>query len=162
MFAAMHECADISTSAGSMRSPRRLALASAGVCCVGFGAVGVVVPGMPTTIFLIAACACFTRSCPWLEDRLVRNRFFRPFLVYLDSGAAMPRRAQIVALLMMWTAISVSSATFIWRFDPAWPAVAAVVIAGMIGTRCIIRAGRTRCDVELQRRIPGIGRPGGR
>lgn len=138
----MHECANISTSAGALRSLRRLSLASAGVCCIGLGAIGVVVPGMPTTIFLIAACACFTRSCPWLEERLVRNRLFRPFLAYMDPTAGMPRRAQIVALLMMWAAISVSSATFIWRFDPAWPAVAAVVIAGMVGTRCIIRAGR--------------------
>ena len=58
--------------------PRRLLLAGAGVLAVGLAALGVVVPGLPTTVFLIAASYCFARSCPWLEERLLRNRPFAP------------------------------------------------------------------------------------
>src|SRR5690606_29262316 len=80
--------------------PVRWLLAGAGVGCVSLGALGVVVPGLPTTIFLILATWCFARSCPWLERKLVRNRLFRPFLWALDTGAPMPRRARIISTVI--------------------------------------------------------------
>jgi hypothetical protein len=55
-------------------------LAAAGLLCVGLGALGAVLPGLPTTIFLILASYCFTRSCPWLEERLLRTRLFAPYM----------------------------------------------------------------------------------
>jgi len=42
---------------------RRWLLAGAGVVAVGLGGLGVFVPGLPTTIFLIIASYCFARSC---------------------------------------------------------------------------------------------------
>ena len=71
----------------------RWLLVTAGVALVGIGAVGVFVPGLPTVVFLLGASWCFARSCPWLEDRLIRVPLFRPFFVYLDNGARMPRRS---------------------------------------------------------------------
>lgn len=92
-----------------LRSPRRLLLAAAGVVCVGLGALGVFVPGLPTTIFLIVASYLFTRSCPWLEERLLHNRLFRPYLRYLEGGAAMPLRAKVVSIVLMWAFVAVSA-----------------------------------------------------
>lgn len=118
----------------------RYGLAAAGVGCVGFAAVGVVVPGMPTTIFLIMATWCFARSCPWLTDRLIRNRFFGPFLKYLEPGVTMPRRAKAVAMLLMWTAIAVSCGLLVARGVSLWiPAI--IVAAGVVGSICIARQG---------------------
>jgi len=118
-------------------TPWRWALAALGVLAVSVGALGVVVPGLPTTIFLIIASWCFAKSCPWLETRLIRNRFFRPFLVYLEPGAAMPRQAKISAMVLMWLAISVSSAVFLARGD--WIIALPVVLAGAVGTWFIAR-----------------------
>ena len=89
-------------------SPRRLTLAALGVLCVGLAAIGVVVPGLPTTIFLIMATYLFTRSCPWLEERLIRNRLFAPFLGYLDGSARMPLRAKITTMIVMWSFVGFS------------------------------------------------------
>ena len=112
----------------------RWALASVGVLCVGLAAVGVIVPGMPTTVFLIAAVWCFARSCTWLEDRLIRNRFFAPFLPLLVPGVAMPRRAKIVSLSLMWAAIAISSVLFIANdIAHGWPAAGTIAL-GAIGT----------------------------
>lgn len=124
----------------SRSSLKRWTLAVAGVCCVALGGVGAVVPGLPTTVFLIGACWCFTRSCPWMENVLIRNRFFRPFLSALESGDGMPRRAKIVSIAAMWIAIAVSVAVFAVRSD-AFPTLfaGAMAICGAIGTWSILR-----------------------
>lgn len=110
----------------------RWALAMTGVFFVGLGAVGVLVPGFPTTVFLIAACWCFARSCPWLEDRLVRNRFFGPFLRYLQPGAVMPMRARLITMAVIMVSVGISTAFLISKQAAAWiPWV--VVGCGLIG-----------------------------
>ncbi|GJM18645.1 MAG: hypothetical protein DHS20C14_08580 [Phycisphaeraceae bacterium] len=125
------------------RSPRRWALASVGVACVGLAALGVVTPGLPTTVFLIVASWCFARSCPWLEQRLIRNRFFGPFLRYLEPGAVMPKKAMWITLAMMWTAIAVSVATILASDAPVFVAPS-VVLAGAVGTWFVARLTRPR------------------
>ena len=49
-----------------------------GTLCVGLGAIGTVVPGMPTTVFLIVAAWLYARSCPGLHRRLIEHRVFGP------------------------------------------------------------------------------------
>lgn len=126
-------------------SPRRWLLALLGLLCVGLAAIGVVVPGMPTTVFLIAAGWLFTRSCPWLEEKLVRHRFFAPFHRYLDPRTPMPRRARVAALAAMWTAITVS-AVLLGRGGLEGGTLlairASVVAAGLVGTVVILRVRR--------------------
>ncbi len=89
-------------------SPYRLLLAAAGVVCVGLAALGVFVPGLPTTIFLILATYLFARSCPWLEERLIRNRLFAPFLGYLDGSTPMPMKAKLITMCIMWAFVALS------------------------------------------------------
>ena len=119
-------------------SIRRWILAALGVVCVGLAAIGVFVPGMPTTVFLIVASILFTKSCPWLEERLIRVRLFRPYLRYLDGEAGMPRRAKVSAIALMWTAVSVSSVVLAMA-GAAWWVIAIVVLAAAVGTVAIVR-----------------------
>jgi uncharacterized membrane protein YbaN (DUF454 family) len=125
------------------RKPWRLFLAALGVVCVGLALVGVFVPGLPTTVFLIAAAYLFARSCPFLEERLIRRAPFRPYLRYLD-GEPMPRRAKATAIALMWVAVTTSLAV-LWLGERLEPWVgAAVVGAAIAGTVAISRIGRRR------------------
>ena len=90
------------------RSVKRWLYLLAGLLSVGVGFVGVFLPGLPTTVFLLLASYCFTRSCPWLEDRLVRAPVFRPYLRYLDGERKMPIRARLTTVAMIWGATSIS------------------------------------------------------
>lgn len=120
-------------------APVRWALASAGILCVGLAALGVVVPGLPTTVFLIIAAWCFARSCTWLEQKLIRNRFFAPFLPFLVPGVKMPLKAKVISLSMMWAAIAISSTLFIVNhIGHGWPAFGTIAM-GAVGTWFIAR-----------------------
>jgi uncharacterized membrane protein YbaN (DUF454 family) len=129
---------------------QRWLLASLGIGLVGVGAIGVFLPGLPTTIFLLGASWCFARSCPWLEERLIRVPLFRPFLGYLDNGAAMPRAAMVTTLAIMWIAITVSVVIINLGVEPR-PVLGGFVIAlGLVGTFFILRMGRRRRSEALE------------
>lgn len=125
-----------------LRSPRRLLLAAAGVVCVGLGGLGVFVPGLPTTVFLIVASYLFTRSCPWLEERLLHNRLFRPYLRYLEGDVRMPLRAKVVTIGMMWVFVASSAWFLAVRFgDRPWIPLLPPG-AALVGTFFIAALGR--------------------
>lgn len=137
---------------------RNFALAGAGVCCVGLAALGVLLPGLPTTIFLIAASYLFTKSCPYLEQRLIRNRFFAPFVLYLDEPAAMPFRAKVITIALMWIFVSISTVILARNHGvPAW-VVTLPAATAVIGTWVVANLGRGRSSAVKPR--PTIA-PGG-
>ena len=127
--------------------------------CVGLGALGVFLPGLPTTVFLIVASWCFARSCPWLEERMIRVALFRPFLRYLDGGARMPLRAVVTTLVVMWAAIAVSTTVLIAGDDPR-PLVAAIVlVAGLVGSVFVVRLRTARTEKAPHRQAHEVVSP---
>ena len=77
-----------------------------GCLFVGLGAIGAVIPGMPTTVFLVLAAACFIRSSQKLYDWLIANKTFGPYLKDYREGKGIPLRAKIVALVMIVVFVS--------------------------------------------------------
>jgi hypothetical protein len=127
-----------------VRSPRRWLLAGLGVLAVVAGAIGVFVPGLPTTIFLIIASYCFARSCPWLEERLLRVPLFAPYMRFIDDGRPMSARARVISMTAMWTSVLLSLALL--RASGRLSTALAVTIAGVagIGTVAVLRFRRER------------------
>jgi uncharacterized protein len=130
-----------------VRDPRRWAFAGIGVASAGLGWLGVFVPGLPTTIFLIIASYCFARSCPWLEDRLLRIPLFAPYMKVLDEGRGMSKAAARAALVSMWSCVAVSLGVLyaVGRLSP-W--VAAIIVGlAAIGAATILYYSRARSAV---------------
>lgn len=73
-----------------------------GTLSVAMGIIGVVLPGWPTTIFLIIAAACYARSSQRMYDRILNNRAFGPHVRRFRETGTMPFRAKVFALGMMW------------------------------------------------------------
>ena len=123
------------------RSVRRWIYALLGIVSVALGFIGVFVPGLPTTVFLILASYLFTRSCPWLEEKLVRAPIFRPYLRYVD-GEPMPLRARVSTIAIIWVAVGTSCAIMASRgaLTPLFAAiVGAAAIVGSVTVASVFR-----------------------
>lgn len=73
----------------------------AGLAFVAIGAVGVVVPGLPTTPLLLLAAACFARSSPKLYRWLLANRTFGPLIQDYRAGRGVSMRIKVTAISVM-------------------------------------------------------------
>jgi len=84
---------------------KRIILISLGWLCVGLGFVGVFVPGIPTTIFLIIALWAFTKSSKKLRHWLLNHKRFGPILNNWQEYKVVPRRAKILMVVLMSLAV---------------------------------------------------------
>ena len=119
--------------------------ATLGWCAVALALIGVVTPGVPTTVFVIAASYCFSRSSPRFERWLRENAWLGPSLQRFERDGGMPASAKRAALIAMWTAILVSSVVLVGIH---WAAAAGVLLLGAAGTVSIVHGVRT---------VPGEG-----
>ena len=104
-----------------------------GLVCVGLGGLGIVVPGLPTTIFFIAAAACFSRSSPRLEAWVLGLRGIGPMVRDHRAGLGMPRRAKVVATACIVVFVGLALGLTI-----SHPLIAAVVaVAAGVGVAVI-------------------------
>ncbi len=69
-----------------------------GLLSVGLGGLGVIVPGLPTTVFFIVAAACFARSSPRFEQWVLNLPRIGPLVRDHRAGLGMPRRAKAWAV----------------------------------------------------------------
>ena len=100
-----------------------------GILSVGIGAIGVVVPGLPTTVFFIVAAACFSKSSPRFEQWVLNLPKIGGTVRDYRAGLGMPRRSKVIAVTMI-VAVSTLSAVLVGA-PVAW-AIAALGLAGAL------------------------------
>ena len=81
--------------------PVRWLLHAFAVCCLALGIIGVIVPGLPTTVFILMAAWAAARSSPRLYRWLWNHRLFGPLLRNWAQGGKVSRRAKWSATLLM-------------------------------------------------------------
>ncbi len=88
---------------------RRTLLIISGFILVGIGAVGVVVPVLPTTPFLLLAAACFARSSKRFHDWLYNHRILGPYIRSYREGKGISIKAKASVIALLWCSILFSS-----------------------------------------------------
>ena len=91
------------------RGPARWLLFVVGLISLALGGLGVVTPGLPTTVFLIIAAGCFARSHPRLERWILSLPKVGPIIRDYRAGLGMPRRAKAWAISMIVAACGLSA-----------------------------------------------------
>jgi len=116
----------------------RIILIACGLLATGLGIVGIVLPVMPTTPFLLLAAACFVRSSPRLYQWLLNNRLFGDYIRRYREGRGIPLRVKVPVLLLLWATITYS----VWAVvEVLWLRVLLVAIAAAV-TVHILTIGR--------------------
>jgi hypothetical protein len=90
----------------------KILLVTAGTICVALGAIGIVLPVLPTTPFLLLAAACYCRSSERLYQWLLNNRLFGEYIRNYREGRGIPLKTKIIAVAVLWITI-VYSAFFV-------------------------------------------------
>ena len=120
----------------------RWTMVGLGLLCMAVGGIGVVVPGLPTTVFLILASYFFTRSCPPLDAWMRSKRVFKPYASYLDRDRPMPVHAVVWTLVFIWAGIGFS--TFrLWTVLDSVPLIIGATSLGSIASFSVVWWGRT-------------------
>jgi hypothetical protein len=91
----------------------------AGTICVVLGAIGIVLPVLPTTPFLLAAAACYYKSSEKMHKWLLNNKWFGEYIRNYTEGKGLTKKTKIVALTLLWATIIFSTIFMLNRLLPA-------------------------------------------
>lgn len=103
----------------------KLVLNICGCLAVVLAILGVFLPLLPTTPFLLLASACFARGSDRLHRWLLNHGTFGQYLRNFEQGRGIPARAKLLALAMMWTSIGYA----VWRYPQWWLKAGLLLIA---------------------------------
>ncbi len=125
-----------------MRRLKRLAkpfYLAVGWLSVALGIIGVIVPVLPTTPFLIVAVWAFSRSSPVFAERIRNHPVVGPYIRDWQDFGVIPVRAKLLACLMMALA---SLYLFLWSPAPLWVAITASTIMATVAAYVVSRPSR--------------------
>lgn len=104
----------------------KVLLVAAGTLCVGLGVLGIFLPLLPTTVFLLMAAACYARSSDRFYQRLVNSRWLGSYIRNHREGRGMTRGQKALTLALLWAGIG---ATMFWTVDAWWLRALLLLIA---------------------------------
>lgn len=107
-----------------------------GFTCLGLGLVGVFVPLLPTTVFMLVAAFFFARSSERWHEWMLQHPRFGPVVRDYQAGLGIPRRVKALAVVAVVAAFGISLALIVesWLLRMALAALA-VAIAWFIVSR---------------------------
>jgi len=113
-----------------------------GWLAVGLGSLGVIVPGLPTTVFFVVAAACFSRSSPRFEHWVLTRPGVGPMVRDYRAGLGMPRQAKVAAVASIALVCSLSAFLAVER----WWLRGVILGAGAVGVAWILGRVPTRAE----------------
>lgn len=96
-----------------IESVKKCLLIAVGSISVALGMLGVFLPLLPTTPFLLLAAACYVRSSDRFYEWLITHKYFGHHIKNYRDGHGIPLRAKIIALSMLWLTIGSSVIFFV-------------------------------------------------
>jgi len=97
-------------------TPLKLLLNLVGLLALALGVAGLFLPLLPTTPFLLLASACFLHGSERLHRWMLRNPVFGKLIHDYEDKKAIPRRAKIMGIVLLWISMPVS----IWLAPAVW------------------------------------------
>lgn len=88
-----------------------------GSLALALGVLGIFLPLLPTTPFVLLAAACYARGSHRFYEWLLSNRTFGPIIMEWERHRSIPYRTKITAIALMSTTLAISIVFFV---EPLW------------------------------------------
>jgi len=79
-----------------------------GFAALCFGLLGLLLPVLPTTPFVLCAAGCFGAANPSMYRKLAANRYFGEYVRNYKERSGISRTARVYALVFLWTSLFIS------------------------------------------------------
>lgn len=99
------------------------------------GIIGIVVPGLPTTPFLLLTAGLYARSSDKLYNKLISNKILGSYILKYRENKAISLRVKVYSIAIMWVMISLSAFVFISSVTVR----IVLFVVGAIGTFVMLR-----------------------
>ncbi|MFX1392396.1 MAG: YbaN family protein [Promethearchaeota archaeon] len=116
---------------------------TAGTICLILGIIGIVLPILPTTPFLLLAAACFARSSERFYNWLINNRILGAYIRNYREGKGMPIKLKLFTLSLLW--ITMLTTIFIF-VQILWIRLILFIIAIAVTIHIILIRPKKRID----------------
>jgi hypothetical protein len=80
-----------------------------GTICLGLGALGMFLPVLPTTPFLLLSAACYYKGSERMHRWLLNNKWFGNYIRNYKEGKGISPKGKILTLFLLWTTICYSA-----------------------------------------------------
>ena len=107
----------------------------AGTVSLALAALGVVLPGLPTTPFVLLAAACYAKASPRLHQWMLNHRWMGPMLRDWERDRSLTRRSKTIAVGSMLLMVSVS----VWGFQGRWAVQLVLLATAAVGAWVVLR-----------------------
>jgi hypothetical protein len=104
---------------------RRVILIIIGSISLVLGILGVFLPLLPTTPFLLLAAACFAKSTKKFYDWLINHKYLGEYIRNYQEGKGLTLTTKVSTLLLLWLSVGYST----WRVDRLWVQAILLLIA---------------------------------
>ena len=125
----MEQKCDLNNEKSSSNKIVRALFFGAGTFSLAIGAVGIVLPVLPTTPLLLLAFACYCRSSKRMTRWILTNTYFGDYIRRYIEGKGIPMKTKIIALAFLWATITFSAFFMVQN----WLLVQLVLFAVAIG-----------------------------
>ena len=112
----------------------RWILIIAGTIFLGFGVIGIFLPILPTTPFLLLSAACYARSSQRFYNWLMNNKWFGNYIKNYHEGRGIPLKFKIFTISLLWITILTSIYFVINNY---WIEIILIIIAIGVTTHII-------------------------
>lgn len=113
---------------------RKILYITLGILSIILGIIGIFIPGLPTTPFLLLSSWLFYKSSRKLHDRLHRSRWLGRYIRHYESKKGISLTSKWISILCMWTMINISA----FIFFENWHMRILLFALGVIGTGSIL------------------------
>ena len=130
-----------------LRALRRPLLLGTGWLCIGLGIIGIILPLLPTTPFLLVAVWAFSRSSPEMADRIRSHRIAGKYVRDWEDEGVIPPGAKALAtgmMAVMFTYMALGTPA------PVWAIIAAGVVMAGVAAFILSRPSRRQANETVE------------